>query len=92
MNKDEEMRKKSERYGNSAGTTWSALDEIIISPFVSKVKLLPGAKHRKQSVWLSTVMRDYIQPTARKLGIQKKMSRHTFDTHFPRFSRAIARM
>jgi integrase len=37
-----------------------------------------GAKRGKQPVWLSTVMRDYIQPMARKLGIQKKMSWHTF--------------
>ena len=37
-----------------------------------------GAKRGKQPVWLSTVMRDYIQPIARKLGIQKKMSWHTF--------------
>jgi integrase len=36
-----------------------------------------GAKRGKQPVWLSTVMRDYIQPMARKLGIQKK-SWHTF--------------
>jgi hypothetical protein len=32
----------------------------------------------KQPVWLSTVMRDHIQPTARKLGIKKKISWHTF--------------
>ena len=37
-----------------------------------------GAKRGKQPVWLSTVMRDYIQPMARNLGIQKKMSWHTF--------------
>ncbi len=37
-----------------------------------------GAKRGKQPVWLSTVMRDYIQPMARELGIQKKMSWHTF--------------
>jgi len=37
-----------------------------------------GAKRGKQPVWLSTVMRDYIQPAARKLGINKKMSWHTF--------------
>jgi integrase len=37
-----------------------------------------GAKRGKQPVWLSTVMRDYIQPTARSLGIEKKMSWHTF--------------
>jgi len=37
-----------------------------------------GAKRGKQPVWLSAVMRDYIQPMARKLGIQKKMSWHTF--------------
>jgi integrase len=37
-----------------------------------------GAKRGKQPVWLSTVMRDYIQPMARSLGIEKKMSWHTF--------------
>src|SRR5258708_16559642 len=37
-----------------------------------------GAKRGKQPVWLSAVMRDYIQPSARKLGINKKMSWHTF--------------
>jgi integrase len=36
-----------------------------------------GAKRGKQPVWLSIVMRDYIQPVARKLG-NKKMSWHTF--------------
>lgn len=37
-----------------------------------------GAKRGKQPVWLSTVMRDYIQPAARNLGINKRMSWHTF--------------
>ena len=37
-----------------------------------------GAKRGKQPVWLSAVMRDIIQPPARKLGITKKISRHTF--------------
>jgi len=37
-----------------------------------------GTKHGQQPVWLSTVMRDHIQPTARKLGIPKKISRHAF--------------
>jgi len=37
-----------------------------------------GAKRGKQPVWLGAVMRDYIQPAARKLGINKKMSWHTF--------------
>ncbi|MGB2837494.1 MAG: site-specific integrase [Candidatus Sulfotelmatobacter sp.] len=37
-----------------------------------------GAKRGKQPVWLSAVMRDYIQPAARKLGITKRMSWHTF--------------
>jgi integrase len=37
-----------------------------------------GDNRGKQPVWLSTVMRDYIQPMARKLGIEKKMSWHTF--------------
>jgi hypothetical protein len=31
-----------------------------------------GAKRGKQPVWLSAVMRDYIQPAARKLGISKR--------------------
>jgi len=33
---------------------------------------------REAARLVSTVMRDYIQPTARKLGIQKKVSWHTF--------------
>src|ERR1700730_8309477 len=37
-----------------------------------------GAKRGKQPVWLSSVMRDYIQPAARRQGIEKKMSWHTF--------------
>lgn len=37
-----------------------------------------GAKRGKQPVWLSTVMRDHIQPAARRLGITKKLSWHTF--------------
>ncbi len=37
-----------------------------------------GAKRGKQPVWLSTVMRHDIQPVARGLGIEKKMSWHTF--------------
>ena len=37
-----------------------------------------GAKRGKQPVWLSTVMRDHIQPVARKLRIDKKLSWHTF--------------
>jgi integrase len=37
-----------------------------------------GANRGKQPVWLSTVMRDYIQPAARKVGIHKRVSWHTF--------------
>lgn len=37
-----------------------------------------GAKRGKQPVLLSTVMRCHIQPIARKLGITKKISWHTF--------------
>lgn len=37
-----------------------------------------GAQRGKQPVWLSTIMRDHIQPVARKLGITKKISWHTF--------------
>jgi hypothetical protein len=33
-----------------------------------------GAERGKQPVWLSAVMRDYIQPAVRKPGINKKMS------------------
>jgi hypothetical protein len=43
-----------------------------------------GAKGGKQPVWLSTVMKDHIQPMARKLGITKNVSWH-FATHFLRF-------
>jgi len=41
-----------------------------------------GAKRGKQPVWLSAVMRDYIQPVARHLGINKKVSWHTFRRTF----------
>ena len=37
-----------------------------------------GTKRGKQPVWLSTVMRDHIQPMARKLGITKKICWHTY--------------
>jgi integrase len=37
-----------------------------------------GPKRGKQPVWLSAVMRDYFQPAARRLGINKKISWHTF--------------
>jgi integrase len=37
-----------------------------------------GANRGKQPLWLSTVMRYHIQPKARKLGINKKLSWHTF--------------
>ena len=41
-----------------------------------------GAKRGKQPVWLSTVMRDHVQPMARKLDITKKISWHTFRNTF----------
>jgi integrase len=37
-----------------------------------------GARRGKQPLWLSTVMRYHIQPKARDLGINKKLSWHTF--------------
>ncbi|HTC93192.1 MAG TPA: site-specific integrase [Terriglobales bacterium] len=37
-----------------------------------------GVKRGKQPIWLSTVMRYHIQPTARKLGIKKHVTWHTF--------------
>ena len=44
-----------------------------------------GAMRGKQPVWLSTVMRDHIQPAARKLGIQELLrhstARMTLDTY-----------
>jgi len=35
-------------------------------------------KHGKQPLWLATVMRYYIQPAARRAGIDKKIGWHTF--------------
>ena len=49
-----------------------------------------GAKRGNQPVWLCTVMRDYIQPAARKVGIIKKMSWHTF-TRSRHCSRAMGK-
>ena len=40
-----------------------------------------GPKRGKQPVCLSAVMRAYIQPAARKLGINKKIAWHTFRRH-----------
>jgi integrase len=37
-----------------------------------------GARRGKQPLWLSTVMRYHIQPKARNLGFNKKVSWHTF--------------
>lgn len=37
-----------------------------------------GVNRGKQPVWLSTVMRRYIQPIARQLGITKRIGWHTF--------------
>lgn len=37
-----------------------------------------GTKRGKQPVWLSTVMRDHIQPIAKRLGIKKRLGWHTF--------------
>ena len=34
--------------------------------------------HGKQPLWLSTIMRRYIQPAARRSGIKKKIGWHTF--------------
>jgi len=36
------------------------------------------SKRGQQPVWLSTVMREHIQPIARKLGITKRIGWHTF--------------
>jgi integrase len=47
-----------------------------------------GAKRGKQPVWLGAVMRDYIQPMVRNLGIDKKMSWHTFRHTFSSMLRA----
>jgi integrase len=37
-----------------------------------------GRKRGKQPFWLSTVMRYYIQPVVRRLGIDKRVTWHTF--------------
>src|SRR4029077_10100565 len=52
------------RRGELAGLKWEDFDFKTLHVSVARS--------------LSTVMRDYIQPMARKLGIQKKMSWHTF--------------
>jgi integrase len=38
----------------------------------------PGRKRGKQPIWLCTVMSYHIQPIAKKLGITKRISWHTF--------------
>jgi integrase len=37
-----------------------------------------GKKRGKQPLWLSTIMRYYIQPVVKRLGINKRVSWHTF--------------
>jgi integrase len=51
-----------------------------------------GAKRGKQPVWLSAVMRDYIQPAARKLGSPRGCRGTHFATHFLRCSKVMGRM
>jgi len=51
-----------------------------------------GAKRGKQPVWLSTVMRWHIQPIARKLGITKKISWHTFRHTFSSILKVTVKM
>jgi site-specific recombinase XerD len=34
--------------------------------------------HGKQPLWLSTIMRYYVQPAAERAGIKKKIGWHTF--------------
>ena len=51
-----------------------------------------GAKRGKQPVWLSTVMRSHIQPIARKLGITKKISWHTFRHTFSSILKVTVKM
>ena len=37
-----------------------------------------GEKRGKQPLWLSTIMRYYIQPVVKRLGIKKRVTWHTF--------------
>jgi integrase len=37
-----------------------------------------GKKRGKQPLWLSTIMRYYIQPVVKRLGIKKRVTWHTF--------------
>jgi len=37
-----------------------------------------GKKRGKQPLWLSTIMRYHIQPVIKRLGIDKRVSWHTF--------------
>jgi integrase len=37
-----------------------------------------GKKREKQPLWLSTIMRYYVQPVVKRLGIKKRVTWHTF--------------
>jgi len=50
------------------------------SPYTGPQDWIWASPHRKgrQPLWLSTIMRYYIQPAARRAGIQKNVGWHTF--------------
>ena len=45
--------------------------------------------HGKQPLWLSTIMRYYIQPAARRSGIRKKIGWHTFRHTFSTLMKSL---
>ncbi len=50
------------------------LDDFVFASDSSRA----GEKRGKQPLWLSTIMRYYIQPVAKRLGINKRVGWHTF--------------
>jgi integrase len=48
-----------------------------------------GKKREKQPLWLSTIMRYYVQPVVKRLGIKKRVTWHTFRRTYTTLLHAI---
>ena len=55
-------------------TPYRELDDYVLASNSSRA----GKKRGKQPLWLSTIMRYYIQPVVKRLGIKKRVTWHTF--------------
>jgi integrase len=55
-------------------TRYQAPDDYVFAADSNRA----GKKRGKQPIWLATVMRYHIQPVVRRLGINKRVSWHTF--------------